>query len=230
MSEGDFEQRVRDVVLATLRDPGVLPQEFKGWLPRWVEPLIEVPRSQVVGAYTTAADVAGLGEAVHGRPSTVRAGASPYEFLQMTYDDVYGKWVSGQIWATLAGSVTPIMDWGVASADAGFVIPNFIDLYDADLRPQVFTGFRAYPAGGAALHLRAGIYDTETGAADLTEIGSGAEISTSSSEFKMSGWQDVTFDSAPTQQHAYVYPQTKRVGGTGGSISRVSVALRWVSS
>lgn len=228
MSDESFEQRVRDVVLATLRDPGVLPQEFKGWLPRWVEPLIEVPRSQVVGAYTTAADVAGLGEAVHGRPSTVRAGASPYEYLQMTYDDVYGKWVSGQIWATLAGSGTPITDWGDVGG-GGFVIPNFIDLYDADLRPQVFTGGSFAPAGGATLHLRAGIYDTET-AGTLTEIAHGAEISTSSSEFKMSGWQDVTFDSAPTQQHAYVYPQTKRVGGTGGPISRVSVALRWVSS
>lgn len=228
MSDESFEQRVRDVVLATLRDPGVLPQEFKGWIPRWVEPLIEVPRSQVVGAYTTAADVAGLGEAVHGRPSTVRAGASPYEFLQMTYDDVYGKWVSGQIWMTLAESSTPSTSWGTVT-DAGYLIPNFLDLYDASLRPQVFTGGGFAPAGGATLHLRATIFDAETGGGGAT-LANAAEISTSSSEFKMSGWQDVTFDSAPTQQHAYVYPQTKRVGGTGGTISRVSVALRWVSS
>lgn len=229
MSEGDFERRVRDVVLATLRDPGVLPQEFKGWLPRWVEPLIELPRSQIVGAYTTAADVPGLGEAVHGRPSTVRAGASPYEFLQMTYDDVYGKWVAGQIWTRLVQSITPITSWDIALFGDGFLIPNFQDLYDAELRPQVFVGGDFAPAGGATLHLRATVYDTET-AGTLTEIAHGAEISTASTEYRMSGWQDVTFDSAPTQQHAYVYPEAKRVGGSGGMITRIAAALRWVST
>lgn len=229
MSDESFEQRVRDVVLATLRDPGVLPQEFKGWIPRWVEPLIELPRSQVVGAYTTGEDVGGLGETVHGRPCTVRAGATPYEFLQMTYDDVYGKWVSGQIWTTLVDGYTPYTSW-FTNVSGGFMIPNFLDLYDADLRPQVFTAGLFAPTGGATLHLRATIYDAETGGLGGTTLATPAEISTANNEHKMSGWQDVTFDSAPTKQHAYVYPETKRVGGTGGTISRIAVNLRWVSS
>lgn len=226
----DFEQRVREIVLETLRDPGVLPQEFKGWIPRWVEPLIELPRSQVVGAYTTGSDVDGLGEATHGRPCTVRAGSSPYEFVQMTYDDVYGKWVAGQIWTTLAESNIPGTSWATITAN-GYLVPNFLDLYDAGLRPQVFAGGQFDPVGGATLHLRAAIYDTETAAGGLTEIAHGGEISTAATEMRMSGgWQDVTFDSAPTQQHAYIYPQTKRVGGSGGTIARAAVALRWVSS
>ena len=92
---GSLRDQIRQGVDEYLRDPLQFPVEFVSWIPQRVEQVgIIVPRSNVTGAYTTADTVAGMGTAVHGRPCMIRAGSSPYHFVQMTYDDVYGKWVS----------------------------------------------------------------------------------------------------------------------------------------
>ena len=55
---------------------------------------IQVPASDVQGLYNTADDLSGLGNPTHGAPRMLRLGSSPYEFVPLIYDEVYGKWVS----------------------------------------------------------------------------------------------------------------------------------------
>jgi hypothetical protein len=55
---------------------------------------IQVPASDVQGLYNTADDINGLGSPIHGAPRMLRLGTTPYEFIPLIYDEVYGKWVS----------------------------------------------------------------------------------------------------------------------------------------
>lgn len=96
--ETGFDAKVRKVVDRMLRDPSSLPGEYRAWLPLFIEQSnIQIPVSQLVGNYVSADSVAGLGAKIHGRRGMVRAGASDYNFVELVYDAVAGKWVSAPV-------------------------------------------------------------------------------------------------------------------------------------
>jgi len=48
--ETAFDEKVRSVVSRMFRDPGSLPEEFRGWLPFFIEQSnVQVPKTQVIG-------------------------------------------------------------------------------------------------------------------------------------------------------------------------------------
>lgn len=96
--ETGFDHKARKVFERMLRDPSSFPAEYKAWLPSYIETAnIQVPIGQVVGNYVSADSVAGLGAKIHGRRGMVRAGASPYNFVELVFDQVAAKWVSAPV-------------------------------------------------------------------------------------------------------------------------------------
>lgn len=253
----DDEKRILEIVQAAIqRDSAAVAIQtmnaisgttqlnpFKRYIRNYIEQQgIDVPRSQVIGAYTTADTVTGLGEAVHGRPCTVRAGSTPYEFVQMTYDDVYGKWVSSENW--FSSQISATFQVTGAGSDSytvvagtnfpGIILPSFTALYSAGLRPQVFVAANidldATPATG---FVQAAVYQFNSGDTSLAVVGTGGEITHNSTTatYKASGWSDVTFSPTPSESHAYLRAQAK-VSSTSraADFTELSIAVRWVSA
>ena len=114
------EDDVRRLIDDKLADPLSFPKEFKSWVPSWTEVSgIQLPIGQIVGTYVVASTVAGLGPGVHGRTGVIRAGVSPYEFIKVTYDQVYLKWVSDPVtMASRAKNAAPVVVTGTNGAQA----------------------------------------------------------------------------------------------------------------
>jgi hypothetical protein len=235
-TETSFEERVKQVVYNTLKDVIALPEELRSWIPYWVEQYgIAVPRSQVIGNYTTAESISDAGEAAHGRTVAIRAGSSPYEFIQMTYDGTYGKWVSSQIWSIVeetSGNWTDA-SWTLAPAFVPIFIPNFKALYDAGLRPQVFVSSKLRISSGAGTaEVRGRFYEVSDGDTAENAIASTSSVSntTGTLTYKMSGWTDPTFASPPADTHCYLRAERQVSGGATANRSDLTLALRWVAS
>jgi len=81
-----------------------------------------------------------------GAQARVRAGSSPYQFVDLTYDSTYGKWVSAPVqvfgaphfnftWTNVSGSV-------VLQHHSGFIGVDCDAIYDdGGLRPQFMGGW-----------------------------------------------------------------------------------------
>lgn len=61
----------------------------------WTLNMPQIPTSNIVGLTdaTVAASVADLGDGIDGKTGLIRAGTTPFEFIPVTYDATYGKWV-----------------------------------------------------------------------------------------------------------------------------------------
>lgn len=233
---------IKDTIDEYLRDPLAFPEEFRSWVPQWTETVgITVPRSSVTGAYTTADTVGELGEPVHGRPCMIRVGSSaPYDFVQMTFDQIANLWVSTQTWAGFT------IDDGWFNASTTYIdmtstyfspihLPSLALMVGAGLRPQVMTAGLFRPGNSAnTAFLRSAIYEYNNADTALSAVGIGGEISYTGSTtpaYKSSGWGDVTFSPSPTETNGYLVAQSKITGG-GGIVmyaTLVNVALRWVA-
>jgi hypothetical protein len=233
-TETSFEERVKDVVRDVFKDVLSLPEEFRSWIPYWVEQYgVLIPRGQVLGSYTTAESVAELGEPAHGRPVTLRAGSSPYYFVQFTYDEVYGKWVSTAHWTvgqigTYTFSNTDYLPATVG--EVGYVmLPGFKAIYDAGARPQVSVVGQLDNSDAGTTFIQANIREFASGDTGFNEIGTGGEISHpgTTATIKWSDWSTVTFGSI-TDANAVLTLANKVSSGTG-TVERASVNLRWVA-
>lgn len=231
--ETSFDVKVRRVIERMLREPTSLPEEFKGWLPSHMETAnMQVPVSQIVGNFLVEDSTTKMGGDVHGRPGTVRGGASPYEFYKVTFDKVYDKWVSDQFlvaqqtaadtttsatYETIANTTTPLFAYEA--------------LVDAGLKPQFKLDALILSSSGAQTHSASLALDTWD---DGDAFPSGSVVSWSISTtnttgvLKSSGWQDHGLSLAD-KDHLVVAPVHKVTGGATGTTTGLNLWLRWVS-
>jgi hypothetical protein len=253
-----FEARVRQVIDDYLNDPVFrLPSGFKQWLPPFIElsgiqlPADSVPGSRVI----TSLDAVPEGNS--GQLVTLRAGSSPYHFLQLTYDSTYQRWVSSQVWYSfwVDNNNENVSPYGYSAPSTTFTdiangymgriaIPGFSSLYSAGLRPQAqfYFKFRASSGDGTLRTVSARLSIIEVGNSFTNYSSSIATtdtiLSVSSNTpspvliFKTSGsFVDFTFSNTPSQEFGVVTVQTKaEPSGSSMQITDGAIALRWVSA
>ena len=231
------EDDVRRIIDERLSDPLTLPREFKSWVPSFTEVSgIQLPIGQIVGTYVVASTVAGLGPGVHGRTGVIRGGATPYDFLKVTYDQVYGKWTSDPIpmGHGTAGFALQTIATGyitVPGVSAQSIMP-WRTWDTAGLAPQMRlkAGLRITPAGTVTMTIRARSMDfnsvtvnSSDQAWTITSTNTGGTY-----ERKDSGWQDLagltladTIDFIPLVK--------VNLAANTGAVQEHAVILRWVS-
>lgn len=236
-SAEELRRTIKEEIVTFLEAPLDYPQGFKSWLISYLSASnLRLPRSSVNGLYTVGDSIAGLGEPAHGRPCMVRLGSSaPYDWVQMTYDDIAGLWVSTQVWTGfIIGS--GIQSGSGTYADAAsnqwtpFQVSSITKAVTAGLRAQVLVTAQATLVGASEVgYLRAAVYEVNDGDTSLSLVGTGGEVSTGTNNaFKTSGWSDVTWSTTPTEAIGIVIPQVKHDFGSVTWAS-VNVAYRWVA-
>jgi hypothetical protein len=236
-TETSFEERVKQVVYNTLKDVIALPEELRSWIPYWVEQYgIAVPRSQVIGAYTTADSVSELGEEAHGRICMIRAGASPYDFIQVTYDQNYDKWVSSP--TTICKQINPGAGETTTSAsyvDSTTTTPSTLPwrtFSDAGLTMQFrLMSVMLVSSGAQTGTLTIQFTPFANGGAAGTAVNSAAhEITTQSTTavIKDSGWQ--TISGVTVDDILLAEVEKKVTGGATLTFAGATIQMRFVSA
>lgn len=215
---------------------------------------IQVPASDVRGLYNTASSINGLGSPTHGAPRMLRLGSSPFEFVQLIYDEVFGKWVSTsfiQGFQTVADSDVTATSYTNTDDTLfpPFYVPNFKIIYDAGLRPQCLLSCNLsahYTSSSGTMRAYAQVALQEFADGDTppasTLIAHGGEVTVDATvlgagvtDYKVSGWTAMTIDAAPTLDHAVVKSQQKvsTVSGTPAArhseMDSASILIRWVA-
>lgn len=222
----EFDRSVRKAVANYLKTPSALPPEFLGYLGPYLETQnIQLPISSVVGNFLVETNTTELGGNIHGRTGMVRAGSTPFDFFQMTYDSVYGKWVSNPMTVLVGGSIVTASTTDVTAVRGG-ILP--FEVYDAaGLEPQIRYSVFMSNAGGFT--------STATLVINTTPVDGGATVqqsislTTTSTTIitKDSGWTAYT----GTVDDFLVFTANVKTSNAGGSASyQGSIALlRWVS-
>lgn len=195
----------------------------------------EVEIWQVVGATVNAGNtvvattVAGLGAGVDGKAGLVRAGSTPYDFMALTYDATYGKWVSGtttiEPTGQPSGSTTSYAD---VSAPAGVPLP-WRNLDAAGLKPQfrLTAGFSTNGVNAVFGALQAYADDTP-GNYNTTQGSQFCVITTATNlGFQDSGWTDLP--SPTVKDNLSVRVQWKQASSGSGTLVYAGIHIRWVS-
>lgn len=194
--ESDFDRRVKQVVNRMLREPAYLPDEYKAWLKLHLEQVgLQIPISQINGNFLVEDTAAKLGGNIHGRNGMVRAGTTPYNFFQLTYDGVYEKWVSNFWVGARMSEVQSTTDTSYTFDGAGFspaIIP-YSDFTAAGLDVQVrLMGFLGSSNASGVTTATVGFqtYDADDVQAGFTSSSWSISNTGTSFKFKDSGWQD----------------------------------------
>lgn len=243
--EGEAEWRalerkreIRDVVLELLDSPLDLPDRFRGWIPRLVESSgIQVPISQVVGNYVSADSVAGLGAKIHGRRGMVRAGASDFNFVELVYDAVAGRWVSSPVTVMVqrqaldsttstsyvdstecVGSLLSWTEWSDANLTMVFRYVTAIRTTNASRTASSTLQFTPYTVNGTA--------GTPVNSTDHEVTISG----TTNYTLKDSGWQPIP--ASVVASDFLLIEAQKKISNAAAEcqISGCTAWMRWVSS
>lgn len=186
-----------------------------------------------------------------GKQVRLRAGTSPYEIIGLTWDEEYGKWVSGVQTLTQqnahfdsGGTLGPIdaADVGGAAGEFPFAwIPNFKVLYDASLRPQLRLSGWLGPDGTNLGGFSRYIIEFREGAEGDTALVALGSVSVAGGkpglleegvrEFVFADWQEVAV-SAPADTHVLAVPRLEFAAGGPGSChyDYCEAKLRWVSA
>jgi hypothetical protein len=181
-----------------------------------------------------ATTVAGLGTAADGALGQLRVGSTPFEFLALVYDATYGKWVSAaesliaQPSATLTTTNTT---YSTFTGDFRSFVPNAKALYDAGLRPQVYTMGFLFNSGANTTYYRIRAYEGNDGSTFTTAIADGGELShvgTTGTYKFLSGWVAMTV-SALSWPH-WVFTAEGKVSAGTGNYQLLGASLRWVSA
>lgn len=240
-------------------DPLEEPMEWPSHTKRYIIDLvqiagIEIPASDVKGLYNTASTINGLGSPIHGAPRMLRIGSTPYEFIQFIYDEVYGKWVSTSfIQGFQTAPDSDVTATTYTDTDdtlfPPFYVPNFKEIYDAGCRPQCLFSANlnsrySASSGTSRAYAQVGLYEFADGDTPpaTTLVAHGGEVTVDATvlgagvtDYKASGWSEMTIDAAPTKAHAIVHPQQKvaTISGTPNGrhseLDSASILIRWVA-
>jgi hypothetical protein len=231
VSDLSFEERINQVLDKRLRDQTTLPAEFRSWLPKFIEIQdIRLPISQVSGANLTGESVEDLGGDVHGRVGMVRAGTDPYDFVQLTFDAVYDKWVSPPfvVFATLTGDTTtattyttraelPPIPWEVL--DTAGLKPQF------RLTTMLLNGNALYTT---TLTLGFCTWTTAGSASSIVDSSWSLEVTGTTVRLRDSAFQDLPVLAADDFLQPLMRLRTNNAAGTA-SFGLYIVTARWVS-
>lgn len=107
----------------------------------------------VTSGATVATTVAGLGATADGKQGLIRTGTTPFDFVAVTYDATYAKWVSAeQVIGTLGVGGSQSVGVGSTQAAVNSAVHRFKVLTDAGLVPQIrFTGLIGADTTGVGL-------------------------------------------------------------------------------
>ncbi|MDP8903852.1 MAG: hypothetical protein M3N29_00810 [Chloroflexota bacterium] len=229
MADNRLRETIREEIRRALRNPMDFPAEFKGWLPRIVEQQITLPSTSVSGYRSAAKTVNELGPTIHGQTSLLAVGSSPYEFVPLTYDAEYGKWVSPTVphaGGGNSGNITQVLPirliFGPLSG-----ISNAKALYDAGLRPQLRLWGRPFnDTGGQTTTSVLTVTGFNVGESG-TALGTMCSITGATLTLVASAWEVIPF--AITKDFVSVEYAGSVTGGSG-SVSDFASSLRWVSA
>jgi hypothetical protein len=186
--------------------------------------------------YSLASGSALPGSPVAGQPFLLRAGSTPYEFIALTYDATYGKWVSAVAHADnmVTANQSTASTTYVAVAN-GVVMRPFIPgakaLYDAGLRPQFRSACYVENTGVNANNMRVRLYEVNHGDNGVTVIGNAAELQNTNStgQYTVGTWSATTFEATPAKTHWVIVIEIKTAAGTA-TFQMMSIHMRWVSA
>lgn len=233
---GSFEARVREEVLRLLRSPLSLPPEFRSWLVPFIESSnVQIPISQIVGNFLVAEHARELGGDVPGRPGMLRVGSSPYDFFPLTYDAVYGKWVSDfQVLASVEGGKATASTSYQALGNGEAPAPSIPwgDFDTAGLKPQyrLIALLANDTAGGTATATMIfESFNDNDAIVGGTAAAWSVAVTGTSPRLRSSGWQDIPSLTA----RAFLLSTFALKSSSGANLasmgSSTSVQFRWVS-
>lgn len=240
-SAEELRRTIKEEIVTFLEAPLDYPQGFKSWLISYLSASnLRLPRSAVNGLYTVADSIAELGEPAHGRPCMVRVGSDPYDWVQMTYDDIAGLWVSTQTWSTLqieqhTPTTTSYTDLNMSGPNwdqAPVTLTHVGDKIAAGLKPQVSVAGKISSNAAGTMYLQAAINEFNDSDTALSTGATGGEISitnTTTATYKASDWVDMTVTSL-TEDYALLSLQSKYASAAPviGAI-QASASFRWVA-
>jgi hypothetical protein len=187
-----------------------------------------------------ATTVGGLGPTRAGKIGKLRLGTVPFDYIGLVFDATLGKWVSPAVPAiNQQGAET--FTASTFSAFAGdelprLFVPRLKLLYQAGLRPQVWTGARLSNSGANTTRVRVTVREFGPGDSALSAaVFLGAEVvhTAAAATYKVQPWTTMTLDAAfpngPTKDDGSLVAEGNRTAGTG-TVESMGVWLRWVSA
>lgn len=168
-----------------------------------------------------------------GAPGRIKAGSTPFDFLTLYFDSVYGKWVSAPFaigWLSAASPTTTGTSYGsltvAEQAQTMFPYAVFVTA-GLSIETRTISVFRN--SSGANTTFFAYIlqgYAINGGLTNITADGSGeVSAATASDVCKDSGWLAPSLSSS--QDHARCVIRVKVSAGTG-TYTAGAVLARWV--
>lgn len=214
-------------------DPTSIPAEFRSWLPSYIESSsVQIPVSQISGNFLSATATTSLGGDINGRTGLVRSGSSPYDFFQMTYDGVYGKWISNPVpLVAIQSNSSP----NTTSTSFVTIANTTISLFPwrafdtAALTPQFRVMAIMLITGGATASICAGIQSIDIGGAANAVVNQTAATTTSGSAVGVdTNWVAISGVTLADLIFAFVNFKTSS-GAQTVTVVGVTLLLRWVS-
>ena len=230
-----FEERVNKIVDKRLGDPTRFPSEYRSWLPKWIETQnIQLPISQVQGLYLTAENATNLGGDVHGRIGMIRGGSSPYDFIQVTFDSIYGKWVSDpSIFCSQIQTVFSTTNTTYTIDDKGTLgISNWLTFDTAGLKPQFrFFAVIAITGGATATAILAfQSYDAAgTGNGIVEDAAFTVTTTGATAALKFTNWTDLPAGVTLDDYLVAAAEIKSSSGAQTATIAAFNAWIRWVS-
>lgn len=183
-----------------------------------------------------ATTVAGLGTGASGRQGMLRIGATPFDFIPLTYDATLAKWVSpvfSTTWEQPASGVTTASTTYTGATIGRHYIPNHAAIHTAGLRPEAHLTVYVQNTGANTTSFRVATYsydhdDTSSSVPEMLTADPTLSSTQAAGIFKATS-TFVAFTGTPTQTHSLALVEWKVSAGTG-TLVLVGLALRWVSA
>lgn len=229
-----IRREARREIEQMLSNPIGLPEEFKAYLVKYLEQSgMQLPVSQVVGGFLSETTTSKLGGDIHGRVGMVRGGPSPFDFFQLVFDKVYGKWVSNFFVLSnqpSTATTTSTPPGAEVSNTGDFVLP-FESFHNAGIRAQFrLLGQLDNSTAGETAKAFVGFASLNEGDPIPSLTFSSWEISVTgtSESFKDTGWQDPPTLTVKDFMGGAVGISSSSGANTASLTSAVLLA-RWVS-
>lgn len=204
--------------------------------------------SSDLGVVPVSTTVSGLNTQYYGGAQTngsvgiIRAGSTPYDFLVLTYDSTYAKWISPAqqvLWGCEAFTYLTINTWasspptGTSGATSGLNAGAFISykpFTDAGLTLQVRV--RSLAKTGAGHTMNIGVYLTPyavNGAAGTPSADTSLASTTSTSYVMIdSGWVNAPSFTADASCLIQMRAMNTATDGANALVAHGSTHIRWV--
>lgn len=188
--------------------------------------------------HAMATSVTNLGT-TEGRMVTLRAGSSPYEIVNLAYDNTIQHYVSPVVQNATSPNFSMPDTTVLFTAETGtiqpprLVVPNLLSIFNAGLRPQVTFSAVVTAPSNDTVHLRVNMLNANAGES-YTSVGTSNSISgTGAAGLLFSTWQNHP-SFVPNKQHAMfqleVMINAIPPAESNIFIRNATLSLRWISA